>query len=107
MQGFMKRWSDPARPVILPKEGFVTLPWTEYYRFAGMSYQGFMKVDKDILISKIGSANGYSDNEVECEWYLKFYDGSLLHLFYKRGDDLLYIHGVDCKAVGLARKAVF
>jgi hypothetical protein len=92
---------------VLPKEGFVALPWTEYYRFVGMSYQGFMKVDKDTLVSKIGSSNGYSDNEVECEWYLKFYDGSLLHLFYKWGDDLLYIHGFDCKAVGLARKCIF
>lgn len=108
MQGFLKRWSDPARPGVLPRDGFVTLPWTEYYRYVGLMDQGFVKIDMGAVISKIGASNGYMDHEVEYEWYLKFYDGSLLHLFYKVGcSDLLYIRGVDCKAVGLTRSVLF
>jgi hypothetical protein len=108
MQGFMKRWADPGRPAVLPREGYVTLPWTEYYRYVGLVDQGFMGVSRDYVSTRIGAPNGYMDNEIEYEWYLKFYDGSLLHLFYKVGcSDLLYIRGVDCKAVGLARSVLF
>ena len=103
IQSFMNRWADPSRPKLLPKETFVTCPWVDYRQFTGLSYQGFMNITKEAVTAKIGSSNGYKDHDTESEWYIKFTDGTRLHLFYKTGDPLLYIHGVDCTSISYAR----
>ena len=108
MQGFIKRWSDPTRPTILPKQPiFVTHSWFDYWKFTGLSYQGFMNITPESVTGKIGANNGYKDCECECEWYVRFSDGARLHLFYKVGDPLLYIHGSDSSAITYARSILF
>jgi hypothetical protein len=108
MQGFIKRWSDPNRPTILPKQSiFLTHPWVDYWKFTGLSYQGFMNMTPAVVTSKIGASNGYRDWETECEWYVKFSDGTRLHMFYKVDDPLLYIHGTDSSAITRARSILF
>lgn len=107
LQSFMNRWADPTRPKLLPKETFVTLPWSDYWQFIGLTYQGFMNKTPEYVTGKIGVSNGYKDKSIEKEWYIKFHDGTKVHIFYNHGDPLLYVHGVDSTAITYARKVLF
>ena len=120
MKGFMKRWSDPGRPVLLPKEpmpelltkeppkfSFMTCPWTEYYLFISVWYQGFMNLTVEQVTEKIGAPNGYSDGEILCEWYIRCSTGDTMIFRYMRGDPLMHIYGKDFVAITNARKILW